>query len=64
MDGVLAMTGLQTIEIADKVFRNRDMETKREVEKGGEKIIRGQTRGSQYWPQPWEAPSLDHSSPL
>ena len=33
VDGVLAMTGLQTIEIADKVFRNRDMETKREVEK-------------------------------
>ena len=32
-DGVLAMTGLQIIEIADKVFRNRDMETKREVEK-------------------------------
>ena len=33
VDGVLAMTGLQIIEIADRVFRNRDMETKREVEK-------------------------------
>ena len=33
VDRVLAMTGLRIIEIADKVFRNRDMETKREVEK-------------------------------
>ena len=32
-DGVLAMTSSQIIEIADKVFRKRDMETKREAEK-------------------------------
>ena len=32
-DSVLAMTSSQIIEIADKVFRNRDMETKREAEK-------------------------------
>ena len=34
MDGVLlAMTSSQIIEIADRVFRNRDVETKRKVEK-------------------------------
>ena len=32
-DGVLAMTSLQIIQIADKVFRNRDTEAKREAEK-------------------------------
>jgi len=32
-DGVLAMTSSQIIQIADKVFRNRDMEAKREAEK-------------------------------
>ena len=31
LDGVLAMTTSQIIEIADRVFRNRDVETKREV---------------------------------
>ena len=31
LDGVLAMTSSQIIEIADRVFRNRDVETKREV---------------------------------
>ena len=33
VDRVLATTSSQTIEIADKVFRNRDMEAKREAEK-------------------------------
>ena len=31
--GILAMTSSQIIEITYKVFRNRDMETKRDVEK-------------------------------
>ena len=31
VDRLLAMTHSQLIEITDKVFRNRDMETKREV---------------------------------
>ena len=31
VDRVLAMTSSQIIEITDKVFRNSDMETKREV---------------------------------
>ena len=33
VDRVLATTSSQTIEIADKVFRNRDVEAKREAEK-------------------------------
>ena len=63
VDRVLAMTSSQILEITDKVLRNSDMETKRKSRKGGEKIIRGQTRGSQYWPQPWEGPSRDLPSP-
>ena len=31
VDRVLAMSSSQIIEIADRVFRNRDVETKREV---------------------------------
>ena len=33
VEGILAMTSSQIIEIADRVFRNRDVETKRKVEK-------------------------------
>ena len=33
VEGILAMTSSQIIEITDKVFRNRDMEIKRGVEK-------------------------------
>ena len=32
-NGVLAMTTSQIIEIADKVFRNRDVEAKKEADK-------------------------------
>ena len=31
VDRVLAMSSSQIIEIADRVFRNRDVETKRDV---------------------------------
>ena len=33
VEGILAMTSSQIIEVTDKVFRSRDMETKRGVEK-------------------------------
>ena len=59
LDGVLVMTSSQIIEIADKVFRNRDVEAEREAEKRWKEDPKKPTRGSQYWPWLWEGLFLD-----
>ena len=59
VDGVLAMTSSQIIEITDKVFRNRDTEAKREAEKRRKEDSKRPTRGSWYWLRLWEGLFLD-----
>ena len=54
VDGVLAMTSSQIIEITDKIFRNRNVEAKREAEKRRKEDSKRPTRGSWYWLRLWE----------
>ena len=67
VDRLLAMTHSQLIEITDKVFRNRDIEAKREAENRWKEDSKRPTRGSWYWLRLWEGPCLglpQNSHPL
>lgn len=65
LDGVLSMSSSQLVEIANKIFRNRDVEAKKETEKLSRPEICNASRGlGKACQAAHESPSLLETRPL